>query len=599
MNPKNTWTWVIVAAGLFAFIFFFERHWHQPAPGPAPILPNLKATAVTSIVVRPAHIPEIIRTVRTNSAWLMTQPVTFPASQARVEALLAALEQLVPVYVITAGELQRKPKADEEFGFENPQISLELQQGDHSTPPTRLKFGRRTAPGDQMFVQVVGGVDIYVVDAELMKLLPGSANDWRDPALVDLRGLVFDRISITNAGKAIVLHRDATNATWRITEPLPARADARHIRELLQKLQGVTISRFVSDDPRADLDTLGLLPADLTLAFASGTNPVALLQFGKTNADGQFFARREGFNSIFTVPGEPLAPWREQFEKFRERQLLALPAELGEIEVLAAENFVLQRKSSNAWQLAAAKFPVDAAGVNAFLAAFSNLEIVEFVKDAVTKSDLGSYGLTSAVYQIFLKTPAVAGATNATLLHVSFGSTNGANIHAHRADEGSVYAVKLADFQKLPMAGWQLRERRIWNFSENELARVVIHQSGKTRELIRRGTNSWSFAAGSQGIINGLAVEIAARGFGELTATAWVAHGPPALEARYGITTNSLALTFELKRGDKFDLQFGALSPAQYPYARVTLDGEPWVFEFSTALFQLVWNYLTIPETVP
>lgn len=599
MNPKHTWTWVIVAAGMFAFIFLFERHWRQPAPGPAPILSNFKAAAVTSVIVRPANIPEI-RTARTNSAWWITQPVTFPASKARVEALLTALEQLVPAYVITAGELQRKLKADEEFGFDNPQISLDLQQGDHASPPARLKFGRPTAPGDQVFFQVVGGVDIYVVDAELMKLLPGSVNDWRDPALVDLRGLVFDRISITNAGKAaIVLQRDATNTTWRITEPLPARADARHIYESLLKLHGVGISRFVSDGPRADLDTLGLLPAELALAFASGTNPAALLQFGRTNADGQFFARREGMNSIFTVPGEPLAPWREQFEKFRERQLLSLPAELAEIEVLAAENFVLQRKSSNAWQLAAAKFPVDAAGVNDFLAALTNLEIVEFVKDAVTKSDLARYALTSAVYQVFLKTPTAASATNATLLHVSFGSNVVENIFAHRADEGSVYAVKLADFQKLPTAGWQLRERRIWNYSENDLARVVIHQDGKTRELIRRGTNSWSFAPGSQGIINGLAVEIAARGFGELTATAWVAHGPAALEARYGITTNSLALTFELKRGGKFDLQFGALSPAQYPYARVTLEGEPWVFEFSTALFALVSNYLTIPATVP
>jgi hypothetical protein len=598
MNPKNTWTWVVVAAGLFAFIFFFERHWRQPAPGPAPILSNFKAATVTSVVVRPANTPEI-RTTRTNSAWWITQPVTFPASQARVEALLAALERLVPAYVITAGELQRKPKADEEFGFDNPQISLDLQQGDHSIPPTRLKFGRRTAPGDQVFIQVVGGVDIYVVDADLMKLLPGSANDWRDPALVDLRGLVFDHISITNAGKAIVLQRDATNATWRITEPLPARADARHILESLQRLQGVNISRFVSDGLRADLDTLGLLPAELTLSFASGTNPAALLQFGRTNADGNFFARREGINSVFTVPGEPLAPWREQFEKFRERQFLALPAELGEIEVLADENFVLQRKSSNAWQLASVKFPADAAGVNDFLAALGNLEIVEFVKDAVTKSDLGRYGLTSAVHQVLLKTRTVAGATNSTLLHVSFGSTNGENIYVHRADEGSVYAVKLADFQKLPTAGWQLRERRIWNYTENDLARVVIHQDGKTRELIHRGTNSWSFAAGSQGIINGLAVEIAAHGFGELAATAWVAHGAAALDARYGITTNSLALRFELKRGDKFDLQFGALSPAQYPYARVTLEGEPWVFEFSTALFMLVSNYLTIPASVP
>ncbi len=170
---------------------------------------------------------------------------------------------------------------------------------------------------------------------------------------------------------------------------------------------------------------------------------------------------------------------------------------------------------------------------------------------------------------------------------------SGAEFHhvARAVNLGSLWAAFEADVDK------GLRRikvtRRAFNARKLQGLRII------TRELIRRGTNSWSFAAGSQGIINGLAVEIAARGFGELTATAWVAHGAAALEARYGITTNSLALTFELKRGDKFDLQFGALSPAQYPYARVILDGEPWVFEFSTALFELVSNYLTIPATVP
>jgi hypothetical protein len=596
MNPKHTWRWLIIAAGLFVFIFFFERHWRQPAPGPAPLLPNFTAEAVTSIKVRPANLPEI-RADRTNAAWWLKQPVNFPGQASRIEALLAGLEHLVPVAVISAGELLRHPKADEEFGFDNPQTSLDLQQGDSST---RLKFGRPTAPGDQVFVQVVGGIDIYVVDAELMKLLPGSANDWRDPALVDLRPLGFDRISITNAGKVIELQSDPANKLWRITSPLPARADAGRLLLSLQKLQGLSISGFISDDPRADLEGFGLSPPGWSLAFARGTNKVALLQFGKTNAAGHLFARRAGLNSVVTVPPESLAPWCEPFSEFRDRHLLALPAELREIEVRAAENFILQRDATHTWHLASEKFPVDSALVNDFLATLDRLEIVQFVQDAVTNPDLARYGLTSPVQQVIFKAPAAPGATNPTLIHLAFATNAaGENIYAHRADEDSVYAVKRADFQNLPIAGWQLRQRRIWNFPENDLARVVIHQNGKTRELIRHGTNSWAFAAGSQGIINGLAVEYAARGFGELAATAWVARGAAAREARYGITTNALTLTFELKRGEKFDLQFGVLSPAQYPYARVTLDGEPWVFEFSTALFELVLNYLTIPETVP
>ena len=599
MNPKHTWAWVGVAVILAAFIFFFERRWQTPAPGSAVLLPNFKPASVTCVKVRPANIKEI-RADRTNTTWTITQPVVFPASQARVEALLSALETLVPAAVLSAAEMQRHPKADAEFGFDNPQLSLELQLSDTRK---QLKFGRHTAPGDQVFLQVVGGVDTYVVDAELLKLLPTSVNDWRDPALVDLRTLVFDRIFVTNAGKVIALQREPTNTLWRITEPLSARADLRHLLMSLQKLQGLSISQFVTDDATADLDSFGLVPPSLSVAFARGSNTSALLQFGKTNAAGHFFARRAGINSIVAVAPEPLAPWREQFYEFRDRQLLALPAGLREIEVRAAENFSLLRESSNSWRFATETFPPDAALVDEFVTTLGRLEITQFVKDAVLNPDLAPYGLTSPVQQIIFKMPAAAGATNSPVAHLSFGAKAGESIYVRRADEDSVYAVKLADFQSLPTAGWRMRQRRIWNFAESDLAKVVIHQSGKTRELIHDGTNLWSFAANSQGILNGLALEQVARRFCDAAeppwVTAWVAHGEAARDARFGFTTNSLALTFELKRGEKFDLQFGALSPAGYPYARVTLEGEPWVFEFSTALWELVLNYLTIPAKGP
>ncbi len=599
MNPRNTWKWIGLAVVLFAFIFIFERHWQQAAPGLGPLLPDFKASAVTSVKVRPANIPEI-RAERTNSTWSLFQPLKFPANPARIEALLAALEHLTPVTVLTAAELKRRPQAEAEFGFDAPQSSVEIQQADSRM---QLKFGSPTAPGDQVMVQVVGGVDIFVVDAEILKLLPESVNDWRDPALLDLRPLVFDRISITNAGKVIALQRDPASQLWRIAEPLSARADLRHILVSLQKLQGLGISEFVLDHPAPDLDPFGLTAPGLSLAFSRGTNSVALLQFGRTNAAGQVFARRVGVPSIVTVDPEPLAPWHEQFYEFRDLQLLALPSDLREVEVRAAEHFILQRDATNTWRVASEKFPVDSALVNDFLATLARLEIAQFVQDAVLNPDLARYGLTSPVYQVTFPAPAAAGVTNPPLAHLAFGTVAGENVYVRRADEDSVYAVKLADFQTLPSAGWQLRQRRLWSFVGNDLARVVIRESGKVRELIRNGTNSWAFAPGSQGIVNGLAVEQAVGGFGDATApswaTAWVARGEAARDARYGFTTNALTLAFELKSGEKLDVQFGGLSPAQYPYARVTLEGEPWVLEFSRTLFELVLNYLTIPANVP
>ena len=115
-------------------------------------------------------------------------------------------------------------------------------------------------------------------------------------------------------------------------------------------------------------------------------------------------------------------------------------------------------------------------------------------------------------------------------------------------------------------------------------------------QLARSETNSWAVAPGSQGIINGFAVEEIAYRFGELTSSAWVERGAQNL-ARYGFTTNGFSLLFELKTGEKLGVEFGGQSASGYPYAATKLDGQTWVFEFPPGPYALVTNtnYLSIP----
>lgn len=613
MNPKNTWIWIIVAAGLFAAIFFLKQFESKPAVGPVPVLPGFKGAAVVSVQVHPAG-QSVILAERTNAAWHLSKPMSYPAQAISIESLLAALEQLMPVSQITASELRNRTNSDAEFGFEPPHVSLVIQ-----SPDTRkqILIGNPTAPGDQVYLQVVG-VGAYIVNADLLKVIPRTADDWRDTALVDLRHLAFDRIMITNAAAVIELQRDATNNSWTMRG---ARADGVGITNLLQKLQALRVAQFLADDPRLDLETFGLQPAELGLALGQGTNVVALLQFGKSPAtNANLVYARQGVGPIVTVPKDPALPWRDVPNKFRDRRLLTLPRPIDQIEVRDGESFTLQRspreimlpqprgtlapgisrgESSNTWRAMSQDFPVDTGLVNNFLGGLAGLQIVQF-NDAVTEKDLQDDGLTTPARQIILRSAVTnaLGPTNLVVADLSFGATNEDTVFARRADENPVYVVKLAEFQRLPTAAWQLRARRIGNFTTNNVARLTIRQGGKVRQLVRDGTNSWALAPGSQGIINVFAVEEITYRFGELAATAWVERGDQNL-ARHGFTTNSLSLLFELKNGDKFSVELGGLSPSRYPYAATKLNGQTWVFEFPLGLYELVLNYLTIPPDVP
>jgi hypothetical protein len=322
------------------------------------------------------------------------------------------------------------------------------------------------------------------------------------------------------------------------------------------------------------------------------------LHAGKTatNDATQIYAKREGWNAVFTTAAEPLAPWRGAVNDFRDPHLFELTAPVAEIEVHGPQNFTLRRTGSNDWQVVGEKFPADAENVQLFIRTLAGLRVADFVKDVVTAPDLPAYGLATPAREIILRS--AVGDSNAVIAQLAFAAqTNG--IFVHRADEDFIYAITPEDLNRLPEAGWEFRERRIWNFSETNVAQITLHQNGKTRVVVCNGVNKWSLAPGSQGIINPPALEETAHRLGELAAAGWVGANVTEPE-KFGLKTDNLEITVELKSGEKFSVAFGTELPnANTALAAVTLDGQRWAFIFPPVLYQFVLSYLTIPANVP
>jgi hypothetical protein len=588
MKSKTTALWFLLAAILAAAIWFFENHF-QPAPPAANVLfAGLRADQVTEIQVIPAGAREISAS-RTNKTWRLEKPFTYPAQTAAIENLLGTLEKLTPVMALTPGEMSGHQNADAEFGFDNPQFRIDLTAGEQNW---HLSVGNKTAPGDGVYVRVIGATGAFVTGTDWLQFLPREATTWRDTTLVDTADTV-DWLIITNGAKAIELRRDVTNHLWRMIRPQPFRADSLGIVTALQQLRSATVSQFISDDPKPDLTAYGLEPAALDVWLGHGTNLLAGVHAGKDSptSPGQMFARREGWNTIVTTAKEPLAPWRGGVNDFRDRHLLALTAPVAEIEVRGENNFTLQQqRGSNVWTVAGEKFPVDAASVQTFIRQLANFR-VDFVQDVVTEPGLPMFGLTNPpARQITLR--AGIGDTNSVIAQLLFGATTTNQVYVKRADENCVYALALDDLNSLQLNGDYYRDRRIWNFSETNVAQVTLRQNGKTRQLLRTGVNQWSLAAGSQGIINPPAVEETVHRLGELTAAGWFGRkfsGP-----EIGLNTNNLSIAIELKTGEKYSVDFAA-QVAQTALAVVTLAGERWAFVFPPVIYPLVAEHLTIP----
>ena len=232
-----------------------------------------------------------------------------------------------------------------------------------------------------------------------------------------------------------------------------------------------------------------------------------------------------------------------------------------------------------------------------FLKILAGLRIADFAKDVAP--DWPAYGLATPQRQIILRSS--AGDTNSAIVQLSFGLAQTNEVFVRRADEDFVYGVTPEDFNLvslLSQAGWNFRERKIWNFTENDVAQITVHQDGKTRQIVRTGPDKWSLVAPSQGIIDGRQMEQAAHYLGQLAAVYWVARNV-ADPAQFGVKPENLSITFELKNGEKLSVDMGAPISDQSALAVTTLDGERWAFVFPPAAYLFALNYLAIPANVP
>ncbi len=599
MKWKTTCWLLLLAVVLFAFIYFVDRQTPPKSNSPTRLL-QIKPETITGIQLsRGSNL--VLWVEKTNQSWNLTLPVHYPAQTLAIESLVQTLAGLGALSYITPKELAGNHHSPAEYGLDVPQATVTLLQGRHHTD---VLFGAKTPVGDHVYAQLLTTPGIYVVEAEVFDRLPRTEHDWRDPALMNLLGLTFDHMEVRAPGRGFAIQANQTNGLFYLSRPQMVRASLPKVAALLQKLQAARVVQFV-DDSRLDLESLGLQPPEAELAFGSGTNDLLVVQFGKspTNDPTVVYARRLSQTNIVLVPKPVLEAVLTPHTDLRDRHLFSFsPAQMDSIEVaVAAEKFTVHRQTNGVWMVTEPQAALaDPDLMREWLDGIERLEgAVE--KDVVT--DFALYKLTPPARQYTLKTSvtnADGTVTNRLLSQLDIGGLQQDKIFARRSDENSVYSISRADFDQLPAASWQLRDRRIWSFTTNQVSRITVRHRGYVRQWDRSAAGQWNFAPGSQGILDNkqFALEETMFRLGELRAAVWVAKGAEPRDL-YGFTDDGYKMTLDLKNGDKpsvLTLEFGGNTPtANYHYALATVDGQSWIFEFPMGLFLQVLRDFSNP----
>jgi hypothetical protein len=591
---------------MFALIWLVERPIRHQRQRQAHriILPGLDPAKVNSVEVKPRNSSEIHagRGDGTNDPWQMTQPISYPAQKEPILALVQTLATLTWQERISARELQDQPDAQEKFGFNQPQFEVALGG---TEMPRRILIGQSSALGDQVFLEVVGNPDIYLVSADWLQLIPSDKNQWRDLSLLNLPRLHYQSIHVRSPGRGFDLERDPTNHLWFMTNPVTARADNGRINQLLNGLQRLRVRQFVSDDPKADLELYGLQTSpqtpDLDLSFWQGSNLTAQLQVGLSlsNQPGLAYGRRQDPSNVVVIDRAALKPWQGAHTNFLDYHFISVsPDAIGSIAVQGENQFAVEKQTNGQWLVrAGTTFPCDATLMREWLSSFTNIQTQ--IEKAIA-TDLSEYGLTNPLLQYTLQRDGSKG--DPTIARIEFGTNKSGRIFERRPDELSVNVISPEDFNRLPRVAWQLRDRSIWSFDSSNVVSLTVHQLGKTRKYLRDPQGEWTFAPGYHGppIVNWLRLEEGVYRLGHLSAVYWSGVGEAA-RRQFGFAGTNLNLSLEVKHGDRTEtnsIEFAGRSPYSYPYASVELNGEKLIFEFPADLYDnFVEHDMTIPAS--
>lgn len=588
MHARSTSVLVVIALAMFGYIALFDH------PGTSPdteseservVFPGLDPSRVTALTLVRSN--KTVRLERVERHWRLAEPA-YPAQDWLVDSWLESLATLRRSTRLQPADIAEQPGGLAALGLEPPEASVVIEQGDRRF---EFRLGGRTLLGQTMYLQIAGQAGVEVAGAAPLDRLPAGPASWRDPQFLFLTGVEFDGLHMRSASREYALQRDPISRRWRLSRPRPARADHARVEQLLQQLQALKIEAFADEQGVADLEPFGLQTPETSLTFSRGTNDVLTVDFGwsPTNAPALVFARRSDPGGLVLVPRSIAELIAVPYTDLLDYRLVDQPlAQVGRIEIRADETFALVRGTNGIWELADTQpRPTDPGLVGAFLEQLQGLRVADVAKEVVTELDLPNYGLTEPGRSLTLHWTNSTAQTAPSGLRLDFGAVQEDHVFVRRSDEVPVYAVALKDALALPRAAFELRDRRLWQFTTNDVLGVSLMVGGSTNRLVRSPRGQWSIAPGSQGMVNTFAMEEALHRLGTLRARFWVDRGPETLQD-YGIPQRDHRLAIDLNRGgvtETLRLAFGANSPSGGPFAATLLEGEPTIFECPLDVF--------------
>jgi hypothetical protein len=208
------------------------------------------------------HRPEsFVQLAYKDGQWMIQQPFTAEADNAKVESVLRGLAGLTVIDFVADG------KADPvayRLGVDDAAAQAALWwPGDENG--WRIFFGKSTQEGGAKIYARRGDIDsIYTVGKDILDILAVRPSGLRERRIFTMKPEHILSYAIQQGDTRTLIERSAATSEWEIIEPVQARADKGVMDQILAILTTLRADRFLDGDS-TNLADYGLAPPMLTV----------------------------------------------------------------------------------------------------------------------------------------------------------------------------------------------------------------------------------------------------------------------------------------------------------------------------------------------
>lgn len=309
---RSTLILLVLAASLGGYIWFVEMK-REPAgdePKAERVFADVTQDDISALTLQAAN-GDVTTLKKEGAGWKIQAPIQVAADASEVTGVTSNLATLDITRVI-----EEAPKALDAFGLAEPRLKVTFTA--KGTTRTLL-LGAKTATGGDVYAKIESAPRVFLVPQWLEQGLDRTTFQLRSKAILTVDREAIDHVSIIGTPGTIELKKDGD--TWRLVQPIAARADSSEVGTLLTRLTSGQMQAVVAEQP-ATLDTYGLQPARTTVTIEGGNARLGQVLVGSPSGDAAVHMRDAARPLVFTVEKALADDLQRSADAYRAKDVL-------------------------------------------------------------------------------------------------------------------------------------------------------------------------------------------------------------------------------------------------------------------------------------